>query len=455
MKLLWKKLQSLRPVQVLTLGFLLVILTGTGLLMIPFATVREGTDITFMDALFTATSAVCVTGLTVVNTGIVFSMFGKIVVISLIQIGGLGFMTMASLLFMAIGKRISLRERLLIQEAFNADSLQGVVRLVRNAVLVTLAVEGTAAVILSFRLVPEYGAMGIFHAVFLAISAFCNAGFDAFGFPNSIEPYIADPVINITIMLLITLGGLGFSVIMDLIHNRRFSKLTLHSRVVLAMSGGLFVSGALLIALLEWTNPETLGRPDLNPAEKIMAASFQSVTLRTAGFDTLGQGDLTPAGQLVSIIYMFIGASPASTGGGLKTTTFFVLMVSVVSIIRSQPDYNYRHRRFGDALVKKAMAISILALSLVVVDTVIISALEYWNGGKQTMVEILFEVVSAFGTVGLTTGITPGLHDISKFMLIVTMFCGRVGLLTISMALSGGSGKSGAIRYPEVKVMIG
>jgi potassium uptake protein, trkH family len=451
-----KKIRALKPVQILTLGFLLVVLTGAGLLMIPSATVKEGTDITFMDALFTATSAVCVTGLTVVNTGLVFTLFGKIVVLCLIQIGGLGFMTMASLIFMAVGKRISLRERLILQESFNSDSLQGMVKLVRRAVLVTFTVEGAAAFILCLRLMPEYGfADGLFHSIFLSISAFCNAGFDAFGFPNSIEPYIADPVINFTIMALITVGGLGFSVVLDVIHRPAHGRLLMHTRIVLMMSGALFLSGALLIAVLEWNNPATLGRPDLNPAEKIMAACFQSVTLRTAGFDTIGQGDLTPAGQLVSIIYMFIGASPASTGGGLKTTTFFVILVSVVTIIRQRPDYNYRRRRFGEPLVKKALAIFVLALFLVIGDTVILSALEYWNGGDETMVELLFEVVSAFGTVGLTTGITPELHDISKFLLIVTMFCGRVGLLTITMALSGGSKKDAAVHYPEERVMIG
>lgn len=454
LKGIWKKIQALKPVQVLTLGFLLLILIGSGLLMLPAATAGEG-NLSFINALFTATSAVCVTGLTVVNTGLVFTMFGKIVLLFLIQIGGLGFMTVTSLLFMALGRRISLRERLLLQEAFNTDSLQGMVRLVRSAVLVTFTVEGAAALLLCLRLVSEYGSMGVFHAVFLSVSAFCNAGFDAFGFETSIAPYIGDPVINLVLMLLITLGGLGFAVIMDVLHNRRFGKLTFHSRVVLLMSGGLLAVGALLFGVLEWRNPATLGRSDLHAGEKILAAFFQSVTLRTAGFDAVGQGNLTPAGQLVSILYMFIGASPASTGGGLKTTTFFALMLSVSSIVRSKADYNFHRRRLSEQLVKKATALFVLALSLVIVDAVIISALEYVSGGQETMADILFEVVSAFGTVGLSRGITPGLHAVSKLMIIVTMFCGRVGLLTVSMALSGGSKKAGAVRYPEERVMIG
>ncbi len=453
-----KKVKGLRPVQILTLGFLVVILLGTLLLRLPFATVEDGTAITFMDALFTATSAVCVTGLTVVNTGLVFTLFGKIVIIMLIQIGGLGFMTITSLLFMAIGKRISLRERLLIRESFNTDSLQGMVRLVRNAVIVTFTVEASGAVLFFIRLLVGGGfSVGecIFHAIFLSVSAFCNAGFDAFGFANSIEPFMTDPWICLPIMVLITVGGLGFSVILDILHNRRFRRLTLHSRVVLLMSGTLFLLGTFLTALLEWNNPQTLAKPGVGPAGKLLASAFQSVTLRTAGFDSIGQGDLTPAAQLVSIILMFIGASPASTGGGIKTTTFFLVILSVIAIIRQRQDYNYHQRRLADGLIKKALAITMLALSLVLVDTVIISAIEYWSGGHEQLVDILFEVTSAFGTVGLSTGITADLHNVAKFMIVVTMFCGRVGLLTISMALSGGAGKAGAIRYPEDRVMVG
>lgn len=452
-----KKMKRLRPVQILTLGFLVSILLGALLLRLPFATIENGSAITFLDALFTATSAVCVTGLTVVNVGVTFTLFGKIVIMLLIQVGGLGFMTVASLLFMAIGKRISLRERLLLQESFNTDSLQGMVRLVRSAVLVTLVVEGGAAVLFFIRLLILGYPVGesVFHAAFLSVSAFCNAGFDAFGFQNSIEPFMTDPFICLPIMALITIGGLGFSVILDILHNRRFGRLTLHSRMVLVVSGSLFLIGTLLTALLEWNNAETLAKPGVGPAEKILASAFQSVTLRTAGFDTIGQGDTTPAMQLVSIILMFIGASPASTGGGIKTTTCFLVILSVLAIIRQRQDYNYRQRRLGEGLIKKALAITILALSLVLVDTVVISAIEYWSGGHESLVDILFEVVSAFGTVGLSTGITPSLHAVAKGMIILTMFCGRVGLLTVSMALSGGPDKACAIRYPEDRVMVG
>ena len=454
-KAIWSKMQHLKPGQYLVLGFLSVILVGTLLLMLPFSTVQDG-SLSFLNALFTATSAVCVTGLTVVNTGLAFTLFGQIVITCLIQVGGLGFMTIASLVFLMIGKRISLRERLLIQESFNADSLQGLVKLVRNAVVVTFLLEGAAAIIFAFRFIPEYGyGQGLFQSVFMAVSAFCNAGFDPFGFANSIEPFIADPVINFTIMTLVVLGGMGFSVILDVLHHRRFRKLMLHSRVVLIMTGILLVTGTLLIAVLEWNNPLTIGSPDLNVGEKLMASMFQSVTLRTAGFDTIGQNDLTPAGQLLSIILMFIGASPASTGGGIKTTTFFMVALYAVTTVRRKQDYNILGRRLNEQTVKRALAIFTLALGLILVDTVIISAVESMTHGTESLEQVLFEVVSAFGTVGLSTGITPTLNGVSKLFIICTMFLGRVGPLTVSMALSGGPGKPNALRYPEDRLMAG
>lgn len=450
-----RQVKKWKPGQILALGFFGIILLGTLLLVLPPAA-AAGSSVGFVNAFFTATSAVCVTGLTVVNTGVAYSLFGQIVILLLIQVGGLGFMTIASLIFLAIGRRISLRERLIIQESFNSDSLQGLVRLVRNAIIVTFVIEGAAALVLAARFIPEFGwGRGIFSALFIAVSGFCNAGFDPFGYANSIEPYIGDPVVNLTIMALIFLGGLGFSVILDILHNRRLHKLTLHSRIVLLMSGILLVTGMLGFLLLEWNNPETVGDPRLNPAQKVMAAAFQSVTTRTAGFDTIGQNDLTPAGKLLSMVLMFIGASPASTGGGIKTTTFFMVVLSVVVMVRRRQDYNIFGRRLNEQAVKRALAVFSLALGLVLVNTLIISGVETASGGTETLDQILFEVVSAFGTVGLTTGITPGLHVVSQFLIIFTMFVGRVGPLTVSMALSGTPHKPDAIRYPEDRLMVG
>ena len=248
---------------------------------------------------------------------------------------------------------------------------------------------------------------------------------------------------------------MGFSVVLDVLRKRRFSKLMLHSRIVLLMSGILFLSGALLIGLLEWNNPNTLGRPGLNVPQKVMGACFQSVTLRTAGFDTIGQGGLTPAGTLVSIILMFIGASPASTGGGIKTTTFFAVLLSVSCMIRGKQDYNIFHRRLNEQLMRRAVTIVALALGLVLADTVVISWVESLSGGTELLSDVLFEVTSAFGTVGLSTGITPTLFPVSKILIILTMFCGRLGPLTISMALSGAAPKPDALHYPEERLIIG
>lgn len=443
---------KMKPGQVLVLGFFSVILVGAILLTLPFATVGPG-RLNFLDALFTATSAVCVTGLIVVNTGEVFTLFGQIVVIVLIQIGGLGFMTMASLLFMMLRRRISLRERLVIQEAYNLDSIHGVVRLVRNALIVTFTVELIGAIILSIRLVPEFGLKGIYHAAFIAVSAFCNAGFDALGQPASLRNYVTDPTINLTVMALITLGGLGFSVIMDIVHTRRFKKLFLHTRIVLLVSGFLFLTCTLLIVVLEWTNPLTIGK--LSPPAKFLASAFQSVTVRTAGFETIAQGELRPSSQLVSIIYMFIGASPASTGGGIKTTTFFMVMLTVACMIRGKQDYNIFHRRINDQVMRKSFAIATLGLSLVLVDTVVISAVESLTGGTESLADVMFEVVSAFGTVGLSTGITPTLYPLSKLLIILTMFAGRLGPLTLSMAISGATTKPDPLHYPEDRLIIG
>ncbi len=443
----------MKPGQILVFGFFSVILLGAVLLTLPGAT-ADRYRLDFLDALFTSTSAVCVTGLVVVNTGVTFTVFGQVVIICLIQIGGLGFMTVASLIFMMLGKRFSLRERLVIQEAYNLDSNQGVVKLVRHALQVTFAVEGMGALLLSFRLIPEFGvAKGIYHAVFLAVSAFCNAGFDALGQASSLDNYVADPAISIIIMLLITIGGLGFGVIMDILRHRRFKKLMLQSRIVLLVSGGLFVSGALLIAILEWNNPQTLGEHSV--PVKILGSCFQSVTLRTAGFETIPQGAMTPASKLVSVIYMFVGASPASTGGGIKTTTFFIMLLTVSCMVRGKQDYNVFHRHLNDQLIRKSVAIFSMALGLVLVDTVVISGVEYATGGTEMLSDVLFEVASAFGTVGLSTGITPTLYPLSKILIILTMFTGRLGPLTLSTAIANATSKPDALHYPEERLIVG
>lgn len=450
------KKHCLRPGQILSIGFLMVAIIGALLLMLPIST-TEGNAVDFVDALFTSTSAVCVTGLIVVNTGEAFTLFGQIVILLLIQIGGLGFMTMASLFFMAIGKRFSLKERLVIQESFNSDTLQGLIRLVRNAVIIALSVETVGAIVLSFAFVPDFGwGKGIFSGIFISVSAFCNAGFDPLGMANSLEAYISDPLVNIPIMLLIVTGGLGFAVLMDILHLRhRQHKLMLHTRLVLRITASLIVIGALLIMITEWSNPLTLDREGMSAPEKVMASFFQAITSRTAGFDTIFQGGLTPAGKFVTTLLMFVGASPAGTGGGIKTTTFFMVVLAVWSIVHNRQDYNVCRRRIGNQIVRRAYAIFALALSLVVIGTLLVSVSETTGGDFLELDDVLYEVVSAFSTTGLSCGITAGLNDFSKLFLIFTMLVGRVGPLTVSMALSGDAASKNAIHYPEDRLMVG
>lgn len=455
MKTIATKRRGLRPAQILTLGFLAVILLGAILLSLPVAANDPASPVSFLDALFTATSAVCVTGLTVVNTGLAYSLFGKIVLMLLIQIGGLGFMTVAAILFIAIGKHISLKERLLLQESLSADSLQGLTKLVLQAVIVTFSIEAVGAVLLMIRMIPEYGVgTGIFYSLFLSVSAFCNAGFDPFGFECSIVTYQTDPLINLVLMALVVLGGLGFAVIVETCRPGK-KGLSLHTRVVLAVSGILFVVGTLLILLTEWNNPATLDKADLSVGDKILMAAFQSVTLRTAGFDSIGQGGLTPAGLLAGMILMFIGASPASTGGGIKTTTFFIALASVWTVIRQKEDTTIGKRRLSTQQVRKAHAILVMALSVVLIDTFLICVIQSLAGDPVPLPDVLYEVISACATVGLSTGITASLTPVSQLILIATMFLGRVGLLTVTVALSGEPNKTNALRYPEERILVG
>ncbi len=448
--------KHLRPAQILALGFLVIVLSGAVLLSLPIAASDPSSPVSFFEALFTSTSAVCVTGLTVVNTGLAFSLFGKIVLICLIQVGGLGFMTVAAILFMAIGKHITLRDRLLLQESLSTDSLQGLSKLVLQAIVVTFSIEAAGALLLLIRMIPEYGfSAGIFYSVFLSVSAFCNAGFDPFGFECSIVPYQTDPLINLVLMALIVLGGIGFAVIVETSRFPRKKPLSLHTRVVLIVTAALLVAGTVLILLTEWNNPETLGKEGLSFGDKLLMASFQSVTLRTAGFDTIGQGSLSSAGLLIGMILMFIGASPASTGGGIKTTTFFIAIVTAWTVIRQKEDYTAGERRLPVQQVRKAHAILLLALGVVLTDTLFICVIQSLSGSPLPLPDILYEVISACATVGLSTGITATLAPLSQFILIVTMFMGRVGLLTVTVALSGNPTKTNAVRYPEERIMVG
>jgi len=441
---------ELHPTQVLVLGFASVILIGAILLNLPIAS-KDGESIGFISALFTATSAVCVTGLVVVDTATHWSTFGQIVILFLIQIGGLGFMTMATLFAFVVGKKITLKERLVIQEALNQFNISGVVRLARYALITTFTIEGIGALILSLRFIPIYGtkkgvAFGIFHAV----SAFCNAGFDLIGDYRSLTPFVQDPIINLIAMFLIVLGGLGFTVILEVINKRSFSKLSLHSKMVLTITAFLLSLGFITILMLEYNNPNTMG--ELGLSGKLLSAMFHSVTPRTAGFNTLPTDQLTMASIFFTIILMFIGGSSGSTAGGIKTTTFGVAIATILSVIKGEDDTEAFKKRIPRDLVNRALAIIGLAMGLIILVTMVLSITEKGH----SFIEVFFEVTSAFGTVGLSLGITPELSSIGRLIISLTMFAGRVGPLTMFLALAQRKqNKKGTIRYPEDKVMVG
>lgn len=439
------------PPQILVLGFALIILIGSGLLMLPVSS-TDGLPLPFIDALFTATSATCVTGLVVVDTGSHFTMFGQIVIISLIQIGGLGFMSMATLFAFILRKKISLRERLLLQEALNQGSMEGIVRLFRKVLIYSLSIEGIAAVLFTARWSVDLGfPKGLYYGIWHAVSFFNNAGFDLFG-PitgpfSSLTAYADDFITNVVTMALIVLGGIGFIVMSDVMDYRKTKRLSLHSKVVLSATSILIVTGALVIFIFEYSNSKTLGSLDFGG--KILASFFQSVTPRTAGANTLDLASLRQATQFFMIILMFIGASPGSTGGGIKTTTFTMLVGAIVAMVRGKEDIVFFRNRLGKERILKAITLTMFALFLVIFVTMLLSTTE-----DHEFLMILYEVTSAFGTVGLTLGLTTKLTAFGKVMIVLTMFAGRLGPLTLAYALQPKAEKE-LYRYPEGKITIG
>lgn len=444
---MWVKWFRFSPPQILVLGFAAIILVGALLLMLPISS-TTGESLPFVDALFTATSATCVTGLIVVDTGTYYSTFGQVVIMLLIQTGGLGFMTVATLFSLVFKRRISLKDRLLLQEAMNQNTMEGIVRLIRKVLIYSLVIESSAALIYTIRWsfdMPFGRALyfGIFHGV----SMFNNAGFDLFGHYQSLTRYVGDPIVNLVTMFLIVSGGLGFIVLSDLVDFRKHRKLSLHSKVVLTMTASLILVGALVIYVFEFSNPSTLS--SLSWGEKIWAAFFQSVTPRTAGANTLDLGSLRQASQFFMVILMFIGASPSSTGGGIKTTTFMILVGAVISMIRGRSDLVLFRYRLTQDRIFKAVTLTMLSLFLVIAVSMVLSTTE-----SASFLSILFETTSAFGTVGLTVGLTGKLTVIGKFIISFTMFAGRLGPLTMAYALGPKKGKE-LYRHPEGKIIIG
>ena len=437
--------------QMIVLTFMAIILLGGLLLSLPISS-RSGQWTSYLSSVFTATSATCVTGLTLFDTYTYWTGFGQAVILILIQVGGLGFMTIASLFFLLANRRIGLRQRVLMAQSLGIDQLSGIVKLVHHVLVRTAIVEGMGALILTIRfslLVPFDRALwwGVFHSV----SAFCNAGFDVVGAVDvggSLIPFVGDWVVNFTIIALITVGGLGFFVWEDVLSKRSFRKTTVYTKMALIISAILALGGGAVIALLEWNNPATLG--NLPAAEKCLAALFQSVTSRTAGFYSIPQGTLRDATKTITDVLMFIGGSSGSTAGGVKTATMGVLVLAVIAAARGRSRVTVFRRTISAQQVSDAVAVTSMVFGLALSASLVLSAT---NG--LPMIDCLFETISAIATVGLSTGITPLLNEISQILLIILMYFGRVGVMTVSLGFLFSNAAEERYKYADTKVMIG
>lgn len=450
-----KRLKSIPPVRLIVVSFLIVILIGAFLLTLPIAS-RMGKPTAFIDALFTATSATCVTGLVVFDTWTHWNVLGQIIIISLIQIGGLGVITFTTGFTLLMRRRLGLRDIQLATENTSGDTIN-IAHLIKMILIFTATCELLGALLLMLRFVPQFGAQGIWIAFFTAISAFCNAGFDILGFvmkDGNLIPYVSDPLVCLTVGSLIVVGGLGFVVISDIYYSRVLTRiqkkksthLNFHSRIVLSTTAFLIVGGAALFFILEYNN--TLR--GMNLGTQLNASLFQSISARTAGFASLDIAKELDGTKILTVVLMFIGASPAGTGGGIKTTTFVILAATVLSAMRGLEDTTVLKRRIDKSTVYRAISIFFGALLVVLIATgVILTADPEVNG-----VDALFEATSGFGTVGLTAGVTQRLSDISKFVVSCTMFVGRVGPVSLGLALSLHKARRGTI-LPEGRVIVG
>ncbi|OQX03128.1 MAG: hypothetical protein BWK80_56365 [Desulfobacteraceae bacterium IS3] len=443
------------PARISIVAFGLLMLAGTVLLMLPVSS--TGVSIGFTDALFTSTSAGCVTGLAVFDIGTCLTLFGQAVLLLVVQLGGLGIMTLSTLFILIAGRRLSLTGRIVVQDTFTHSNDQSPSSIIYDVFLFALLIEGLGALILFFRFAPQFGAAKALHlSIFHSVSAFCNAGFSLF--PDNFISYQNDWVVNLTLSFLIISGGIGFLVLSELKHRflfkrRRWSRLSLHSKLVLSSTAILLTLGTVVILLTEWQN--TL-KP-LSFSDRVLAAFFQSVTTRTAGFNTLPIGEMTDESLFFIIILMFIGASPGSCGGGVKTTTVSSLVLLGISRILGHEHPRIFHRSIPEASVWKAVSLVMVSMFLVSGGTMFLLISEVGNishlhtHGK--FLELLFEVVSAFGTVGLSTGVTPGLSVAGKLIITLIMFVGRLGPMVIAIAIS--SQKTSRYYYAEENIMVG
>lgn len=440
-----KKINTGRRVAVC---FALLILAGAAVLTLPVSS-KTGVRTPFLTALFTSTSATCVTGLSLVNVGEYFSLFGQIVLLILIQIGGLGFMTILCFGFLLSKKRIGLRNRMLIAQNMGLESLEGVVGLAKRVLCITGAVEGVGAVILSARFIPRFGVVkGIWFGIFHSVSAFCNAGFDLIGDGQSMLSFRDDPAVLITLAMLVIIGGLGFIVWAELIKKHSWKKISMYSKVVIISTITLIVIGVILFFAFERENPATMGGSGLG--QKLLDAFFQSVTTRTAGFDAIGQNGLTEQSKLVSVILMMVGGASGSTAGGVKIGTAALVLISLFSVLRAKSDIVIFGRRVRHSTIIHAMALMVMWLVLTVAGAAAVSV----SDGKSVL-DAIYETASAYSTVGLTVGVTETASLLTKLLFILYMFFGRVGIMTISVVFMVQSAKNQDIRYPNGDFMVG
>ncbi len=437
----------LKPTQIIILSFVLMIGIGTLLLTLPISTV-DNMGMHPIDALFVSTSASCVTGLTVVDAGNELSFFGKCVLLLLIQVGGLGIMTLGTLVAHAMGYRFRQRESQILQESLNQSTRAGLFALIQRMIKYTLVVEGFFAVLLSWHFYPEFGWEGIGYGIFHSVSAFCNAGFDLFGNYDSLTRRADDFFLLGCLGTLIVLGGIGFTVMYDCIHTRNWRKLSFHTKIVIVSTLALIVIGGLLIYVIDAQNSRTLGNLPLD--EQLAQSFFTSISCRTAGFNTFDLGQATQITQLVMIILMFIGASPLSTGGGIKSTTFFIILLSMWSVIRGKKQIVVFGRQISKELQEQSFAIFTMATIWVVSAGIMLSVID---GKVHDLEKVVFETVSAFGTVGMGIGITNEWDMWGKLLLSLTMLVGRVGILTFMMSVV--VQRDSIVKYPEGNIMIG
>lgn len=440
--------KRINPARRIAFGFLLLIMLGAALLMLPMST-RTGDGTPFLTALFTSASATCVTGLSLVNVGEYFNFFGQAVILVLIQVGGLGFMSVICFVFLVSNRQIGLRNRILIAQSMGVESLEGVVKLMKHVLYIASSIEFIGAVLLSLRFIPRYGIIkGAWFSIFHSVSAFCNAGFDIIGDGKSVFSYRFDPLVLITLALLIIIGGLGFIVWEDIINKKSLKKLSVYSKLVLLSTVVCIIIGAAVYMLFEYNNPATIGADSFK--EKILMTFFQSVTTRTAGFDAIKQNALTPLSKVWGIVLMMIGGASGSTAGGVKIGTFALVLMTIYAVLRGKSDVVIFGRRIGHSTILHAMSLLMLWFLLTITGSMLIS---FADG--HSVLYSMYETASAYSTVGLSVGVSENASAFTQILLIIYMFLGRVGIMTISVLFMIHSGREQDIRYPEGKFIIG